>query len=202
MVKDKKGVGESSSREVLSEIETFGTHPRHVASKNALRDICNVIETEVEPEMSKIETHSGIKAGVDVLKEISCGYGFGGRIEEEQLEHHISRLEDYNEQLKPEALSASEQDALLIICHLTEGKIEPLAERVLDIHAPKGREGARDSPHSVLYLGSQGVGCSVDAIRKVTCGLGFENQKPHIDAEVECLKQFAAAIRRFDYPGR
>lgn len=204
MIKDKKGGGESNFREVLSEIETFGIHPRQVGSRNALRDICNVIEAEIEPELEKVESE-GVKAGVAILKEVSCGYGLadrGGRIEEEQLEHHITRLEDYNAQPKPEALSATEQDALLNICHIMDSSVEPIAEKVMDIRAPKGKEGARDSPHSVLYLSTQAVGCSVDAIKKIACGLGFENEKPNIRVEVDCLKQFTAAVRRFDYPGR
>ena len=187
----------------MSEIETFGIHPRQVGSRNALRSICNIIESDIEPEVEKVETQpEGIRAGTAALKEVSCGYGFGGRIEEEQLEQQISRLEDYNAQPKPEALSANEQDALMKVCHIMENTIEPLAERVLDIHGPKGKEGARESPHSVLYLGEQGVGCSVDVVKKIACGLGFEKEKPDIRVEVDCLKQFAAAIRRFDYPGR
>ena len=176
----------------MSEI-TFGIHPRQIGSRNALRDICNVVENSVEPEVEKVETQpEGIRASVAVLKEVACGYGYGGAVDESVLETEVSRLEDYNALPKVD-LSADERDALLNICHIVGATVEPRAEKVRDVELAWG---LRKSPKTTLYLGEQGVGCSVEAVKKIACGQGFENEKKDIRVEVDCLKQFLDQVRR------
>lgn len=207
----------------MSEIKSFGIHPRQVGSKNALRDICEIVENKIEPEITDVETQpEGIKASVGLLKEVACGYG-SGFVNEPELTRQVDQLEAYNESPKEEyekpevveeedaiasfdrhlqpSAETIQQNALRQICRIVENDVEPLAKKILDIHWPKGKIGARESPQDTLYLKTQGVDCSVEAIKKVACG-GAEGEKKDVDNEIRCLRQFIEAIRRFDYPGR
>lgn len=169
----------------MSEI-TFGIHPRQVGNRNALRRICDTIEREVDPETLP-ET---VKASATVLREIACGYGYGGAVDESVLDHNINQLENANAQPKPE-LSSDEQDAALRVCHAVEGAIEPDAAKVHDLTFG----GERESPLNTLMLKSWGIDCSVEALRKTACSLGFENKKIDVSDELNCLSRFTENVR-------
>ena len=173
----------------MSEI-TFGIHPRQVGNRNALRRICDTLEREVDPEVQP-ET---VKASIAVLKEIACGYGYGGAIDESVLAHDVTRLEDASALPKPD-LSSGEQNEAQRVCRVVENNIEPDAAKVRDLTFG----GERESPLNTLMVKSWGVDCSVEALRKAACGLGFEDKKADVSDELNCLSRFSENVRVVAY---
>jgi hypothetical protein len=192
----------------MSEIK-FGTLPVPVGSRNALRRVCDAVENEAAAELEQVGTQTGVHDAAEIIREISCGYGYGGYVDEQKIDAHISRLDEYN-RVEPQQVDAHEQDALLRLCHLTENVIASDAGKMRSrtVAVKKSEEAYPVSARGeVTKLPAKefltrsafikdGLDCSVEALRKLSCGIGYESEKPDVSAEVACLRQFQRSIRR------
>jgi hypothetical protein len=169
-----------------------------------LRNICAIMEDDVDPELENVEKNTvqfaGAHAAVEAVKTVACGYGETGFADKTMLQFHVDQLDNYNREAKPE-LTASEEDALAKVCRIMENDVEPEAKRT----EPYGLQDIRlragfESDYTMLYLKTKGVGCSVEAVKKVACGLGLEHEKKDLDKEITCLNQFLATLRTYASP--
>lgn len=81
--------------------------------QDRMRDICHLVE-QIESEAERVkplimsfgredqtlEVDRGLKCSIEVVKELSCGYGFGGKIDPRQIDSKIGCIEQFLKQVE------------------------------------------------------------------------------------------------------
>jgi len=145
-----------------------------------MQEVCSIIENEILPGTTpKTESNEPIFQAAQIMREISCGYGYGNNVDLDKVELHLDNLR------KTPIVSVEESQTkeISIICRTVEDKLAPAS-----FSAAMGND---------VYA-NRALEYNMELLSKLSCR---DSQLPNISVEIARLQQFVNKEKGSLYKG-